>query len=611
MCGIAGWVDWCRDLREQGRTIRSMTDTMRPRGPDAGEVWLSRRAALGHRRLAVIDLVGGAQPFPVRSQDGELLAVITYSGEVYNYQELRSELIMRGHRFRTESDTEVVVRSYLEWGEACVERLNGMFAFAVWDIPAQELLLARDRLGIKPLYYAVGDGYVLFGSEPKAILEHPSFTPRVGAEGVAELFAVPTAPTPGITPYLGMREVKPGHLVRYSRAGVDEQQYWRLESAEHQDDYDETVRAVRELIVDSVRRQLVSDVPIGMLLSGGLDSSVLTAFAAGTPGRGEDKLATFSVDFPDDEQPEQLGDWNNSGDAPYIADVVAGSGTAHTNVLVPGTELVQHRNLSLDARDWPGWGEPDVSVHLLFRGIREHVTVALSGEVADEVFGGYPFFKRTRFGPPETFPWMHGKQSPAALLRPDVAEAVRPEEYARERLGAALAEVPALSGEAGERRSAREITYLALTRWLPALLDRKDRMSMAASLEARVPFADHRLVEYLWNVPWDFKCRDGVPKQLLRDAVRDVIPDSVLNRPTSGYPARSAPAYRRALTSRVEDLLEKDAPVFDLVDRAKVKTMLQDGAVLPGPRAAPHPTGGLDYILAMNRWLGSCEVTLG
>lgn len=611
MCGIAGWVDWLQDLRHFGDTARLMADTLRPRGPDAGEVWLSEHAALGHRRLAVIDLEGGAQPFPVWDARGVLLAVITYSGEVYNYKELRSELTSRGHRFRTESDTEVVVRSYLEWGEACAERLNGMFAFAVWDALAQELLLVRDRLGIKPLYYSIGDSYALFGSEPKAILAHPSFTPRVGPEGLAELFAVPTAPTPGVTPYVGMREVEPGQLVRYSRRGVEARRYWRLESAEHEDDYSDTVRIVRELVHDSVARQLVSDVPLGMLLSGGLDSSLLTALAAGTPGHQEDKLATFSVDFPPDEQPEKLGDWNNSGDAPYIAEVVACSGTAHTNIVVSGSELVQYRDVSLDARDWPGWGEPDVSAYLLFRGIRAHATVALSGEVADEVFGGYPYFKRTRFGSPESFPWMHGKESPAALLRSDVAEAVRPEEYARERLGEALAEVPALAGETGEQRSAREITYLALTRWLPALLDRKDRMSMAASLEVRVPFADHRLVEYLWNVPWAFKCRGGIPKQLLRDAARDIVPESVLHRPKSGYPASSAPAYRRELADRMEKLLTQDSPIFELVDRAKVNDMLQSGLVLPGPRAAPHPTGGLDYLLAMNRWLDHCEVTLG
>ncbi|MFF0739940.1 asparagine synthase (glutamine-hydrolyzing) [Streptomyces sp. NPDC004111] len=601
MCGIAGWIDWERDLRTESETVRAMTDSMVLRGPDAGDVWLSERAALGHRRLAVIDVAGGAQPMAVRDPEGRPLAVISYSGEVYNFRELRAELASLGHEFITRSDTEVVLRAHLQWGEAAVPKLNGMFAYAVWDVRREELLLVRDRLGVKPLYWTARAGHLLFGSEPKAVLANPLFRAETDAEGLAELFAVPAAPTPGRTVFRDLRTVRPGHTVRFNRNGPVERPYWTLESRPHTEDLDSTARRVREILTDTVERQLVSDVPLGLLLSGGLDSSTLTALAAGPAGERGEKVATFSVDFPADEQPERLGDWNRDSDAPYIEELSGLLGTAHTSVTVAGGELLAHRGIGLAARDRPGWGEPDVSLHLLFRGVRRHVTVALSGEVADEVFGGYPYFHHDH--PLDAFPWLYGRPSPADLLRPDVAALVRPKEYAAQRLRDALAEVPLLEGESGSELRARRISYLALTRWLPALLDRKDRMSMAASLEVRVPFADHRLVEYLWNVPWSLKNTGGVPKGLLRRAVGDLLPDSVLHRPKSGYPASSAPGYGRALRDGVEELLLRDSPLFDLVDRAEVKRRLAAGAVLPGPRAAPHPTGGLDQLLAVDSWL--------
>ncbi|MEV0597823.1 asparagine synthase (glutamine-hydrolyzing) [Streptomyces sp. NPDC050315] len=611
MCGIAGWADFGRDLRQEAATVRTMTDTMVRRGPDAGDIWLSEHAALGHRRLAIIDIDGGAQPMRVHDDQGRLLAVITYSGEVYNFRELREELTGRGHRFTTRSDTEVVLRAYLEWGESSVERLNGMFAYAVWDARKQHLLLVRDRLGIKPLFYAHTPGRLLFGSEPKAVLANELFTPELDAEGIAELFAVPAAPTPGHAVYRGLREVRPGHTVRFSRTGVRVRRYWELHSDTHPDTAERTAERVRELLTDTVRRQLVSDVPLGLLLSGGLDSSTLTALAAAErSGADAEKTTTFSVDFPASEGPERLGDWNRAEDAPYIRELVAELGTAHTSVVVPGTGLLEHRDIGLAARDRPGWGEPDVSLHLLFRGVRAHSTVALSGEVADEVFGGYPYFHHAPGRPLDAFPWLQGKPSPADLLRPDVAARVRPREYACERLRDALAEVPRLPGESGTERRAREISYLALTRWLPALLDRKDRMSMAASLEVRVPFADHRLVEYVWNVPWRIKNANGTPKALLRRAVADLLPERVLNRPKSGYPASSSTAYRQALRDRVDALTHRDAPVFQLVDRNAVKRHLNAGTVVPGPRAAPHPTGGLDYLLALDAWLTDYRVRL-
>jgi asparagine synthase (glutamine-hydrolysing) len=632
MCGVTGWVDWEADLRDRRPTVSAMTETLACRGPDAAGIWLSRSAALGHRRLVVIDPDGGVQPLtegryavpnprrrdvgsgdgrPYGSRDHDREAVLAYNGELYNFRELRRELEALGHTFRTRSDTEVVLRAHVQWGTDAPKRFNGIYAYALWDGRRRELLLVRDRLGVKPLYWhAYGSG-VLFGSEPKAVLAHPAFRAELDAEGIAELFALPAAPTRGHGVFRGLREVLPGHLVTVARTGNRETPYWRLRSHLHTDDAATTQDTVRSLLADAVERQLVSDVPLCTLLSGGVDSSAVTALAAQARERaGQGKVTSFSVDFPGsaDRAPDT---WRTSQDAPYVQAAAEHIGSLHTSVLIPDDDLLDARDAVLRARDRPGWGEMDASLHLLFREVRRRSTVALSGEVADEVFGGYPYFHDRAGLESDGFPWLHGRTTPAALLRPEVRAQVRPEEYTAEAYRGSLAEVPRLPGERGHDRRIREVSYLALTRWLPSLLDRVDRVSMSVGLEVRVPFCDHRLVEYLWNVPWAVKTPGGRSKGLLRDAVRDLLPPQVADRPKSGYPSTPAVRYAEVLTGRARELLaDPQAPVFDLVDRETVRRLVAEGRPLPGPRTAPNPVGGLDHLVQVDEWLRAYRVGL-
>ena len=614
MCGVTGWVDWEVDLRTRARTVQAMTDTLGCRGPDADGVWLSRHAALGHRRLAVIDPAGGRQPLAAErgaAAEESPRAVLSYNGELYNHRELRRELEALGHVFRSRSDTEVVLRAHLQWGAEAPARFNGIFAYALWDPAREELLLVRDHLGIKPLYWHRHPSGVLFGSEPKAVLANPLFTAELDGEGISELFALPAAPSAGHGLFRGLHEVRPGHLVRFGRGGARETRYWALVSRPHTDDAATTGATVRALLADSVERQLLSDVPLCTLLSGGVDSSAITALAASARERnGLGKVTSFSVDFPGsaDRVPDA---WRTSQDAPYVRAAVEHIGTLHTSVVVPDDDLLDARDQVLRARDRPGWGEMDASLHLLFREVRRHSTVALSGEVADEVFGGYPYFHDAAALAADTFPWLHGRTTPAALLRPEAAAEARPEEYTAEAYRGSLAEVDRLEGEQGADRRLREVSHLALTRWLPPLLDRVDRVSMSVGLEVRVPFADHRLVEYLWNVPWALKAPEGRSKGLLRDAVRDLLPPMVTDRPKSGYPSTPAVRYTEVLTARAQELLaDPNAPVFQLVDRATVRRLLADGEPLPSPRTAPNPVGGLDHLVQVDEWLRAYRVGL-
>jgi asparagine synthase (glutamine-hydrolysing) len=385
VCGITGWVDFSRDLRPERAVIEAMTSTMVNRGPDAGGVWCSTHAAIGHRRLSVIDLEGGDQPMRAAlpgsakakanaedEDENENEVVLTFSGEVYNFTELRTELTARGHQFRTRSDTEVVLHAYLQWGADCVTRLNGMFAFGIWDGRRQELLLARDRLGVKPLYYAPLPDGVLFGSEPKAILANPGFHPEIDAEGLAELFAQAGTATPGRSVYRGLSQVRPGTIVQVGRFGLKTSTYWTLEARDHTDDLAATAENVRDLLADIVHRQTVADVPLCSLLSGGLDSSVVSALAADSlMRRDRTKLATFSVDFAgsaDAFTPDQL---RPSHDEPFARAAAEHIGSRHGTVMLTADDLVEAQWAPLTAHDRPAMGDMWVSMYLLSQEIRQ------------------------------------------------------------------------------------------------------------------------------------------------------------------------------------------------------------------------------------------------
>ncbi|KUM28224.1 asparagine synthetase B, partial [Mesorhizobium loti] len=395
MCGLCGWIDFDRDLGapDARRELAHMTATMAYRGPDDEGTWVDGPAALGHRRLAIIDIQGGRQPMTLE-EDGRPALVLVYTGETYNYRELRQRLAALGHQFDTSSDTEVVLHAHREWGHrdprTAVSELNGMFAYALWDTVRRELFLIRDRLGIKPLYYYPTEHGVLFGSEPKAILANSLAERVMDAEGLRRSLCYFADPYNAV--FRGMREVRPGHIVRVAREGIQEMSYWQLTDSGHTDDVPTTVRRVRELLEDIIQRQLVADVPLCTLLSGGLDSSAVTALAA----RFTDKrIRSFALDFVGYSDNFTPGPGRGTPDGPYVRDVAKFVDTDHADITLSADELMNPtvQAATLNARDLPlTMGDLDSSLYLLFRAIKQHSTVALSGEAADELFGGYRFF---------------------------------------------------------------------------------------------------------------------------------------------------------------------------------------------------------------------------
>ncbi|MFI8849594.1 asparagine synthase (glutamine-hydrolyzing) [Streptomyces sp. NPDC053499] len=610
MCGITGWVSHDRNLTAERATVDAMTETMACRGPDDTGTWIAGPAALGHRRLAIIDLPGGRQPMTVETPEGTVALV--YSGETYNYTELRRELAGRGHRFSTDSDTEVVLHAYLEWGPALAERLNGMYAFAIWDSRSKQLVMVRDRMGIKPFYYAETADGVLFGSEPKAILANPLARREVSLDGLRELFAF--VKTPGHAVWEGMREVEPGTVVTVGENGVRTHVYWQLETRPHTDGKDETLAHVRELMDDIVRRQLVSDVPRCTLLSGGLDSSAMTALAARQLKESGETVRSFAVDFVGQAENFVADELRATPDTPFVHDVARESATEHQDIVLSSDDLAdpEVRSRVIRARDIPmGLGDMDASLYLLFKAIRQHSTVALSGESADEVFGGYKQFFDEAARNAETFPWLvqfaQNMGEDSNVLNDSVTRALDLPGYVRDSYSSAVSSVQRLEGESDFEYRMRVICHLHLTRFVRVLLDRKDRASMAVGLEVRVPFCDHRLVEYVYNTPWALKSFDGREKSLLREATADLLPRSVYERVKSPYPSTQDPKYHTALQENVKDLLaEPSHQVFDLVSRE----WLERAVKVETPQITQTGRRGLERVLDLALWMDMYHPTL-
>jgi len=611
MCGIAGITGFSGNLSSYVPVVLKMTEALAHRGPDTSGLWQSAKAILGHRRLAVIDPERGQQPMVRQLENRQY--VIVYNGELYNTSDLRNELLARGHHFYTTCDTEVLLLSYVEWGEDCLYRLNGIFAFAIFAEKENKLFLARDRLGVKPLFYAIINDTLVFASEIKALLCHPGLKGKITSEGLTEVLFLGPARTPGNGIFRGIKELLPGDFAVFSPEGLKIKSYWRLTPKDHDDTFPQTVKKTRELLEDAITRQLVSDVPLCTLLSGGLDSTIITAFASQhLQSRGE-TLKTFSIDYAENDKYFNQNDFQPNHDSQFIPKVVDDLKTSHHYVVINQEELFEALIPAMISRDLPGMADIDSSLLLFSREIKKQATVGLSGECADEIFGGYPWFFRTEALKAGTFPWALSLEQRKSLFKQELLEELAPDSYIYRRYQEALAEAPIPTKLEPQERRIREITYLTLTRWMPILLDRKDRMTMAWGLEVRVPFCDHRLVEYLWNVPWSYKTYGNREKGLLREAVKDIIPNYILNRKKSPYPKTHHPLYTQLVKEKLAEILnDAKAPLNQLLNWNTIQNLIKNPAP---PSARPWfgqlmgDTQIMAYLLQMNWWFKTYNIT--
>ncbi|MEK5102066.1 asparagine synthase (glutamine-hydrolyzing) [Cytobacillus sp. FSL M8-0252] len=598
MCGITGWVDFNTNMQNERPTLEKMTNTLSKRGPDDTNIFSSGPAGFGHKRLVVVDPVGGKQPMTIDNNQNRY--TICYNGELYNTEDLRKDLLIKGYSFKGHSDTEVLLTSYIEWGKNCLQYLNGIFAFAIWDENGQELFIGRDRLGVKPLFYRETVKGLLFGSEIKAILAHPEVKTEVDREGLAEVFGLGPSRSPGSGVFRGVKELRPAHALTLSQQGLKIWRYWNVESKKHEDSLDETAEKVRHLVTDAVTRQLVSDVPLCTLLSGGLDSSAITAIAATAYQKeGKPPLKTYSIDYEGNDQFFKANDFQPNADGFYIKKMSDTFHTVHQNCIISQEELAAHLVEAVHVRDLPGMADIDSSLLWFCREIKKEHVVSLSGECADEIFGGYPWFHRSDDLSRTGYPWMRSIDERQRLLKEDWRKKLNLKDYSMDKFNQAIAETPLLEGETSEEARRRQLFYINMLSFMTTLLDRKDRMSMGASLEVRVPFADHRLVEYVWNIPWDMKMHGNREKGILRKALEGVLPNEILYRKKSPYPKTHNPAYISIVTKMLNDVLEDSSSVlFELFDEKNLREIVATegsafqvpwfGQLMTGPQLLAH-----------------------
>lgn len=605
MCAIAGILD----LPRNGDILEKMAATMARRGPDGRGTYEQAGCGLLHSRLAIVDPEGGGQPMQL-SWAGEEYCLV-YNGELYNTEELRKELLAAGHTFRSHSDTEVVLHAYAQWGEEALARFNGIFAFAVWEENAQRLFLARDRMGVKPLFYTRQAGGLLFASEIKTILAYPGIKPLLDAQGTAELLLLGPGRTPGSGVFRDIYEIEPGCCAVYQKEKLHIRRYWRLMDREHTDSWEETVEKVRFLVTDAIRRQMVSDVPLGMFLSGGLDSSLISAICTQELHRQGKRADTFSVDYVDNEKYFVPGKFQPNSDDHYIHIMQQALGTEHHWTVLTPEDLALALEDATRARDLPGMADVDFSLLAFCREIRTEVKMALSGECADEIFGGYPWYRDPEIRAREGFPWAQNTAQRAAFLHPQLREQVDGEAFVRERYQQTIWESDILPGTTAQERRMKEMVNLNYRWFMQTLLDRKDRMSMFSGLEVRVPFCDYRIAEYLYGVPWEYKDYQGREKGLLRQAMAGVLPEEVLQRKKSPYPKTWHPQYLEIVSARLRRILSEPAsPIFQLVRREALEGLLTAEYVWPWYGQLMGVPQTIAYMLQIDFWLREYQVSI-
>lgn len=611
MCAISGIIRFGGLDTEPAAAARKMAAVLKRRGPDDDGYYISPKseALLVHTRLAVIDPENGAQPM-LYAEDGRRLALV-YNGELYNTAELRALLEARGHKFSTNTDTEAVLRAYAEWGADCLSRMNGIFAFAVWDEAARSLFIARDRIGVKPFYYTLYNGALYFASEIKGLLSC-GVPAELDAEGVREIMLLGPAIPCGSGVFKGVFELKPAECAVYDEHGLRKHIYWDYGcEGGTSESFDEVKEHVRSLVTDAITRQTVSDVPLCTFLSGGLDSSLISSVTARRFAEQGRRLHTFSVEYRDNAKYFKAGKFQPNSDDEYIQIMAKYLGTEHHRVIIDTPELVEALYTSTEARDLPGMADVDSSLLLFCKKVREFSTVALSGECADEIFGGYPWYRDKDIRMTDGFPWSQSTAYRAGLTR---REFVPNEKAAQEYVYAKYLDTIGRAESEGlpplEKRM-REMMRLNMEWFMQTLLVRKDRMSMYWGLEVRVPFCDHRIVEYLYRVPWEYKDYLGREKGLLREAMSSWLPEEVLWRKKSPYPKTHNPSYTAAVRERLrEELSQTRCPVLDILDRGEIERLMQHGDHVQWYGQLMNDPQIMAYIIQINHWLKINNIAL-
>ena len=611
MCGIAGFINFTKNISKDTFILKDMVNALENRGPDSSGYYISQNVLLGHRRLIVVDPIGGKQPMIKKYNNNEY--VLVYNGELYNTEDIRKELLFKGFTFDSYSDTEVILTSYIAWGFDCIKKFNGIFAFAIFDKNKNTIFLGRDPFGVKPLFYYIKDNTFIFASEIKSLLKHPYIEPILDKDSLTKLFALGPAVPLGSGILKNIQEIPPANCIILTKSSLKLYEYWKLTPKEIIEDIPTIIEHTRNLLIDSIKRQLVGDVPLCTFLSGGLDSSAITAIAANEYKKKNKTLTSYSIDYEDNDKYFKASFYQPTSDQYWALKMAKFLNTNHITITLNHSDLVKALKDATLARDLPGMADVDSSLYLFCKEIKKDFVIALSGECADEIFGGYPWFTNPDLRWSNTFPWSRFINDRISILNDDLKNLKIPE-YANEEYLRTLKEVPHLDNESKEDFREKELSYLNLKWFMVTLLNRKDRMSMANSLEVRVPFADYRLVEYAFNLPSNIKLLDGREKGLLRKALEGILPDDIVYRKKSPYPKTHNPIYTELVCNIMSNISsDNTSPILSLIDKKKVTEIVNTkGSSYKTPWYGQLMTGPqlIAYLIQVNTWLKEYNIKI-
>ena len=604
MCSICGEVDFIKENESRYDIVKKMSDALKHRGPDDSDIFSDENVCLGHNRLSVMDPKNGHQPMSIIY--GNKKYTIVYNGEIYNCDEIKSELKKRGIHLKTSCDTEVVLYSYILYGDLCPSYLNGIFAFCIYD--GEQIFMARDRFGVKPLYYSLKESTLVFASEIKSMLKNPLISSNINEKGLWELLYLSPSFVSGKSVFCDILELSPAECMIFNKYGLKKWKYWEIAAKPYFKDRAYAIEKTNFLLTDAIKRQLSADVNLCTLLSGGLDSSVVSAVAQEHLKKQGAILDTYSFEYEGNKESFENSLFQPEKDDDFAILASKHLNTNHTVLTCPTDMLTELLIPATYYRDLPGQADIDSSLLYFCKEIKKNHTVCLSGECSDEIFGGYPWFYRPEMLYSDFFPWIHFPRLRPSLFKDSVSNSDKGYEYIRSIYKKTLNECPILDTDTDEMRMSRIASHLSVSFFMTSLLQRKDRMSMASGVEIRVPFADHRIYEFIYNVPWEIKFENKVEKALLRNSMSGYLPNEILWRKKSPYPKTHNPEYTKSVLSLLESRLIKGGYLSEYLDKERLYSLLDNrttwfGQLMGGPQLVA-------WLIQLDYWFEKYNVNL-
>ncbi|HAQ63873.1 MAG TPA: asparagine synthase (glutamine-hydrolyzing) [Ruminococcaceae bacterium] len=601
MSAIAGEISFTSSLNKRLEEFEEMKKSLLHRGKDIQVSYINSNAAIIQNSNEATELPVGPLPYCVTADEKKY--IIALDGMLFNKKQTIEILRNRGCVLNSYSDYEIILKGYLTLGENILSVINGVYAFVIWDNANKRLFFARDRLGVKPFFYSNINSNFIFASEIKGLLESTEIKAEIDFNSIMEIILIGPGRTLGCGVFKNIEELKPAYCGTFSQDGLKIHKYWSVKAQEHIDSFEETVEKVNFLVTDSITQQAQSYVPICTMLSGGLDSSIITAVTSRILNEKGKSLKTFSVTYTDNDKYFKENRFQPESDSKYIEIMKNKMDIENEIIEIKTEDLIKANYDAVDLRDLPGMADVDSALLLFCNEIGKQFSVTLSGECSDEIFGGYPWYRDPKLNSIQSFPWAHSVDYRKSLIIDDILGDFNAEDYVYQKYISTVNETPKLFGfDADERK--KELMKLNLDWFMMTLVDRTDRMCQPASLDVRVPFCDYRIVEYLYNVKWEYKDYKGYEKGLLREAFKDYLPEEVLWRKKSPFPKTHNPLYLELVRKELSELLEDEAaPIFKFIKKEKLEDLLSQeipqnfyGQLMTTPQT-------IAYMLQINYWL--------